>query len=484
MSDLAETFPQRALDIAGAAGLGFFGPPPEIVGHDPVMRFPLPIGEAAATAMALCGDGVAEIWRRRTGEVQRPRVAVRAAAAALAGYAFQLLDPSDRARPEDWEEEEAGWRAWGARALLSGANASNPAVGIYRTRDDRWIHIHGGLPHLAERIMAVLETDGPGIPAAVAKWDAHELEEALARAETCGVIVRSSLEWRQSEQGRLLTDLPSVEVVKLDDAPVSPLPAEGAPLEGLRVLDLTTALAGPTCARNLAQHGAEVLHISAPGRTDRQPFELDTGHGKRAAFVDLRDADGRKTLSDLARDADIFVQGYRKGALDKRGLGPEAVAELRPGIIYVSINCYGHVGPWAGRRGWEGLAQAATGMTVDQGTEPPRLAPGSVCDYITGYLAARGVLEALLRRSEEGGSWHVRVSLCQTGMWIAGLGKLDETLAPVEPDFFDDLLVSTETDYGRLRHLPPALNLELTPPRWNRPPPLPGANEAEWLPRG
>jgi crotonobetainyl-CoA:carnitine CoA-transferase CaiB-like acyl-CoA transferase len=466
--------------MVAATGLAFFGAPPELIGRDPVLRYPVPLGEASALAMALCGDAVAEIWRRRTGQDQMVRVPVRNAAAAIAGYAYQLLDPSPFARAEDWEPEAGGWRAWGARSLLAGMNASNPAVGIYRCRDGRWFHVHGGLPHLARRICDVLQTAPDGIPAAVGLWDSATLEDALAAAETCGVTVRSRAEWLSHPQGRRLAALPIVEVERIGDAAPLPLPAGAAPLSDLRVLDLTVALAGPTAARTLAQHGADVLHVSAPGRTDRQPFEIDTGHGKRSVFIDLKATGGRETLSRLVASTDVFIQGYRQGALTRLGFDASEVAARRPGIIYVSINCYGHTGPWAQRRGWEGLAQATTGLTVATGDGQPRLAPGSVCDYLTGYVAARGVLEALLRRSAEGGSWHVKASLCQTGMWLSGLAPVDEQLAPEDPDMFIDLLVETATPFGRLRHLPPTPLMSLTPPVWDRPPPLPGADPASW----
>ncbi len=482
MTDLPAAFPARAGAMARRAGLAFFGELPDIVGRDPAMRFPRPLGEAAATAIALCGDAAAEIWRRRTGVAQRPRVRVRDAAAAFAGYAFQVLAPGGAAvRAQDWEVEPGGLRAWGARSMLRGENASNPAVGLYQTRDGRWFHVHGGLPHLAGRIMAVLGTDGPGIGAAVATWEADTLEAALAEAGTCGVAVRDEREWLSHPQGRALAGRPVVEVIRVSDAPRRPLPEGDRPLEGVRVLDLTLALAGPTCSRTLAEHGAEVLKIAAPHRADRQPFEIETGHGKRAAWLDLDDPGDHDRLRDLCAEADVFVQGYRPGALAQRGFGVPDIAALSPGIVYVSINCYGHAGPWAGRRGWEGLAQATTGLTVPrEGGGPPRLAPGSVCDYLTGYLAARGVMEALLRRAEEGGTWHVRASLCQTGMWLAGLGTIDETAAPAEPSLHQHLLVQTETAYGVLRHLPPALHLPHTPPRWDLPPPLPGQDAPEW----
>lgn len=481
MTGLPAAFPARAEAMAHRAGLMFFNAP-EIIGRDPAMRFPRPLGEAAASAIALSGDAAAEILRRRTGIAQTPRVAVRHAAAALAGYAYQVLAPGNPAiRAQDWEAEPGGLRAWGARSMLRGENAGNPAVGLYFTRDERWFHVHGGLPHLADRIMDVLGTDGPGLKAAVGKWDAEALEEALAEAGTCGVAVRDEREWLSHPQGKVLAGLPVVEVIRIGDGPRRALPDGDRPLEGLRVLDLSLALAGPTCPRTLAEHGADVLKISAPDRTDRQPFEIETGHGKRSAWLDLNQDQDRARLSDLTCSADVFAQSYRPGALAARGFGVEDVSALSPGIVYVSINCYGHAGPWVGRRGWEGLAQAATGLTVPHGNGgPPRLAPGSVCDYLTGYLAARGVMEALLRRSEEGGTWHVRASLCQTGMWLASLGSIDESTAATEADMHEDLLVSTETPYGALRHLPSALCLPITWPRWDRPPPFAGRDAPEW----
>ena len=89
-------------------------------------------------------------------------------------------------------------------------------------------------------------------------------------------------------------------------------------------------------------------------------------------------------------------------------------------------------------------------------------------------------MEALLRRSEEGGTWHVRASLCQTGTWLAGLGRIDESSAATEPDMHEDLLFSTETPYGTLCHLPPALQLPITRPGWDRPPPLSGSDAPDW----
>jgi crotonobetainyl-CoA:carnitine CoA-transferase CaiB-like acyl-CoA transferase len=475
--------PTRTLANVRIAGLSFFGDPPEVIGEDPVLRYPRPLGEAAATVFALCADAASELWYLRTGERQRSQVEVRRAAAALVSFAAQRLDPSGLANPDQWEHDDAGWFAPGSRSFLRGENPGSPTGNIYRCKDGRWIHLHGGFPHLADRILVVLGTDGPGVPAAVASWEAEDLEEALAQGETCGVVARGVEEWRQHPQGSQLVGLPVVEVIRVGDAPPEPLPPGTEPLSGIKVLDVTHVLAGPTCGRTLAQHGAEVLHVAAPDRPSNESFVVDTGHGKRSAFIDLNQAAGQATLETLTREAHVFCQGYRSGAIASRGFGVDKVTALRPGIVYASINCYGHEGPWVTRRGWEGLAQCTTGFAIADGPfDKPRLAPAAVCDYLSGYLAARGVMEALVRRAVEGGSWHVRASLCQTGMWITKLGyKVDEGKVSSEPPDFADLLVRRETAFGVLHHLPPPLDMDTTPPHWKLPPPPRGADTPAWL---
>ena len=136
-------------------------------------------------------------------------------------------------------------------------------------------------------------------------------------------------------------------------------------------------------------------------------FVMDTSHGKRSACLELHDPDDAAVLRRLAAGADVFTQGCR-AALARRGFGPEELAELRPGIIVVSINCYGDAGPWRLRPGWEQMAQTTSGMVTGQGgADHPELLPAAACDYTTGYLAALGTMAALWRRAHEGGSYHV-----------------------------------------------------------------------------
>src|SRR5216684_6888282 len=239
----------------------------------------------------------------------------------------------------------------------------------------------------------------------------------------CGAFARTSDEWANHPQAAAVASLPVVEIVRIGDAPSEPLGKGDRPLAGVRVLDLTRVLAGPTCARTLAEHGADVLKITAPHLPNIGYQEFDTGHGKLSAHLDLRQPKDLETLKGLVREADVFSQGYRPGTLGGRGLSPEELSALRPGLVYVSLCAFSHVGPWASRRGFDTVVQNVSGITTRQGelfpgAEPgPQFYPVSAIDYLTGYLIAFGAMVALARRSREGGSWPVRISLAQTGRW-------------------------------------------------------------------
>ena len=174
------------------------------------------------------------------------------------------------------------------------------------------------------------------------------------------------------------------------------------------------------------------MKISGPHLPFNEGQEYDTGHGKLSAHLDLRQGQDMETLRDLVREADVFSQGYRPNTLAQRGLSPQELAVIRPGIVYVSLCAFGRVGPWAERRGFDTVIQTVSGITHRQGemfpgAEPgPQFYPVSAIDYLTGYLMAYGALTALARRATEGGSWLVRLSLAQTGRWLVGQGQVPE----------------------------------------------------------
>jgi crotonobetainyl-CoA:carnitine CoA-transferase CaiB-like acyl-CoA transferase len=427
-----------------------------IVGSDPVYASPFPLGEVAATALAGSARAAAHLWELRTGEAQTIKVDVGAAALSLLGFLFQAIDGETPQRT----------------AL------GNPLVALYECRDGRWIHLHGSFPGLAAGTRRVIG-EGDDVAALVKRWDAQALEDALAEAGTCGAMVRTPDEWKAHPQHAALEPLARLSVKKIGDAPVEAVGDGIRPLGGVRALDLTRVLAGPTCGRTLASHGADVLLVNKEGMPNVPAFVLDTSHGKRSAFLDLDTQSD--VLRDLTRQADVFTSGYRGGALDRRGFGAEDVAAVRPGIVYVSINAYGDVGPWRERPGWEQLAQSVSGMAHVQGGDgPPALVPAAACDYTTGYLAALGAMTGLALRATEGGSWHVQASLCQTAQWIIAEGaRCDRDAATGLPDRAPWTTTSV-TPEGTLTHLGPIVEMSATPPRWDRPSPPLGFDQPSW----
>ncbi len=430
----------------------------EIVGADPILQTRFRVGDAAAAALAAVGIAISDVWELRTGRRQDVRVQVPLAAASLTSFVFQRLSKTDTPRRD------------------------GGLTDFYRTRDDRWFLVHRGFPKNLEAILELLSCDATpdAVAKAVASWDAQALEDEFGLRGLCGAMVRSEDEWSSHPQGIALDERPVVDVIRVGNSPPEPFETGDRPLSGVRMLDLTRVLAGPTCGRTLAAHGAAVLRIDSPNLPHLPAFVMDTGHGKRSAYLDLKDDADAGRLRDLIREADVFGQGYRVGAMERLGFGPEALHELRPGLVYTSINCYGHTGPWQERPGWEQLAQTVTGIAAEHGRDRPRLLPAAATDYTTGYLAALGTIVALARRAREGGSYHVRVSLSRTGMWLQGLGRTENSGPGVTEETVAPAMVDSETPHGKLYHLGPVLELSETQPRWELPTVPLGTHEPVW----
>ena len=455
-------------DLAAVAGVAGW-PLAQVESSTPALASPFQGEDAAAAALAAGAAEAAGLWALRTGEDQAVAVETREAAASLVSFLFQRFDDPARAP--------------------SRAAPATAANGFLPTGDGRFVYIHPSFDESVGHLKLLGCADTPqAVRAALARWTAPDLEAATAEAGLCAAMVRTPQEWDATDQGRLLAETPIVEITRIGDGPPVPFSdAPDAPLSGIRVLDLTRVLAGPACARALASHGADVLHISGPDLPSFAPFVSDTGHGKRCAFLDLKTAAGREVLLGLVGQADVFSQGYRSGALERLGFGAETLAAIRPGLIHVSINCYGHEGAWATRPGWEQLAQTVSGMAHVQGAAQngvrgePALLPAAVNDYTTGYLAAFGAMVALRRRSVEGGSWRVRVSLTRTAMWVRGLGL--RAGAEVEPFSSDELAawsIREDGGWGPVTFLRPPVHMARTPAAWLRPSVRLGTDEAAW----
>ncbi len=438
-------------------------------GADPILPTPFRISETGAATLAAVGLAASDLWELRTGRRQEIAIDIRQATASLRSGQYLKIDGA------------------------SVPNGRNVVMGTYPAKNGRWSYLHCNFPNhraAALKVLGVPE-DREAVRKAVAQWDALELEEAIIAAKGAGGMVRTMEEWAQHSQGKAVAALPLMEIVKIGDSPAQPLPGGGRPLSGIRVLDLTRVIAGPTCARTLAEHGADVLKIAGAHLPSLGRQEYDTGHGKLSAYLDLRESKDTEILRGLVREADVFSQGYRPGTLGSRGFSPEALAQLRPGIVVVSLCAFSHVGPWASRRGFDTVIQTVSGITHRQGELFPGAQPGpqfypvSAIDFLTGYLMAFGAMVALARRTREGGSWLVRISLAQVGRWLVERGQVPEAdLKDVPKEFTSAELarwsMTSDTPVGRLQHLGPVVRLSETPPRWARPMVPLGYNQPVW----
>ena len=442
----------------------------EFVGDlDPLLPTSFRITETACATLAATGLAVNDLWALRSGERQRFTIDTAHATASLRSTKYLRLD--------------------GAKVNTE----RNEVMGMYPTADGRWSYLHCNFPNhraAALKVLGVPE-ERAAVTEAVAKWNGLELEEAIIAAGGAGGMVRSAAEWAEHPQGRAIAALPLMEILKIGDSAPEALPEGDRPLSNVRVLDLTRVLAGPTCARTLAEQGADVMKVSAPHIPFITYQEYDTGHGKLSTHLDLRDEAARETLRSLASECDVFSQGYRPETLANRGFSPQELAQLRPGIVCVSLCAFGHEGPWAHRRGFDTAVQAVSGIVKRQGELFPRSTPGpqfypvSAIDYLTGYLMAFGAMVALRKRATEGGSYLVRLSLAQIGHWLQSYGEIPEAdLTDVPTDFeqaaIDKWTISSDTPMGRLTHLAPVVQYPETPAHWARPSVPLGHSAPEW----
>jgi crotonobetainyl-CoA:carnitine CoA-transferase CaiB-like acyl-CoA transferase len=435
-----------------------------LTGDEPQLPSSFRVAAAAQASIAATGLAAAQIWKLRSGRPQDVAVDMRHAVAECRSERYLRVN----GKPSDM--------AWDAIA------------GIYKTRDRRLVRLHTNFRHHRDAVCKVLNCKPAreDVQAALMRWDG-EAFETEAYAGGCAVaLMRSYEEWLALPHAKALAELPLISIEKIGEAEPKPWPPGDRPLAGLRVLDLSRVIAGPVAGRTLAAHGADVLLISGPDLPAIPWLTIDTGRGKLTSFVELKSESGRAHLRDLLARADIFSQGYRPHSLAALGFAPADAAQISPGIVYVSLSAYGHSGPWAERRGYDSLVQTATGFNHAEGQaaglDGPKELPAQILDHASGYLMAFGAMMARARQSRQGGSWHVRVSLAQTGRWVWNLGRVANGLETedLKSAAVQDLIEEAASGFGPLRAVRHSAALSATPAFWARPAMPLGSHPPKW----
>ena len=289
---------------------------------------------------------------------------------------------------------------------------------------DGWLRSHANYPwHKAALLEALGSSDDPDeVGRAIRSLPGAVVEQRVFAAGGVAAAVREATEWGTHPQGSAVAGEALIGHEVCGDASPRRRGAPGdLPVQGLRVLDLTRVIAGPVCTRFLGALGADVLRIDPPGHPDmRRGGVADTLLGKRSAAVDLGDAGATGVLHRLLDGADAVVCGYRAGSLDRFGLAPDELAARHPALVVVYLDAWGHTGPWAERRGFDSVVQAATGIAARESQDglTPGALPCQLLDHGTGYLAAASVLDGLRRQAAGGGTVIRRLSLARTALWL------------------------------------------------------------------
>jgi crotonobetainyl-CoA:carnitine CoA-transferase CaiB-like acyl-CoA transferase len=433
-----------------------------LTGSDPVLPSSFAVGTAAQSSVAAAALAACELGHVRGADCQRVSVDMTHAALECTGW-FAL----DGKVPDLWD----------------------PFSGLYQCSDG-WVRIHANFRHHRDGALRLLGLD-PACASrkdaeeALMSWKAVEFETAMAEANLVATALRTFDQWDATAQAQAIASQPLFTIERIADAAPLDLPSIGntqRPLDGIRVLDLTRILAGPVGGKALAAYGADVMLVNSPHLPNIEAI-ADTSRGKRSAHVDLRSGEGRAAFDSLVDGAHVFIQGYRPGGLRELGYGPAEVAARRPGIVYVSLTAYSSQGPWANRRGFDSLVQTATGFNHAEGEAAgdgkPRALPMQILDEATGYLIAMTACTALRRQQLEGGSWHVQLSLAQTGHWIRSLGRVANGLSTAKPDRAP-FIETTQSGFGELQAMSHSAQLDRTPALWNRLSMPPGSHPPHW----
>ena len=427
-------------------------------GSDPILPAKHRLGACMAVPLMANAVGAAAIWRSRTGRGQDLHLDLR--------QAIHQVSPGSRFAPTLGGHEYPGERQIEGNMFI---------FDPYWARDGRKVMATGVYPHMRDAWLRFLDCppDRERVAKAIATWDAFELEDAAAAAGLVITVARTPAEWRSHPQGAILAASPAIALEKVGDSSPRRFGQARRPLGDIRVLSFTHAIAGPTVGRSLAEQGADVLNVTFPADYEHDNIYLEANVGSRSTNLDLRISEDLATVHRLLDQADVLVDNHRHGRLARYGLSPAQLAEAHPGLVTVAVTAFGEKGPWAERGGFDFNGSATTGLMALEGSESDPVLPLTrvINDHITGYLGALGVLGALVKRADAGGSWHVSVSLAANAMWCSSLGLVDPSAAGTDEacTIIAPETITVDTPLGLLHRLGSQVRYSETPGGWESP---------------
>jgi crotonobetainyl-CoA:carnitine CoA-transferase CaiB-like acyl-CoA transferase len=504
---------------------GVIGAATDMYRGDPPVFTPVPISSHFAALQAVVSIAMALIARERDGSGQRIEVPLFDATFAAIGAHGVFVDGAPAGgRPDDF---------W---------------TGLFQCADQRWVQVSAATPRFRRRLAAALQledwvarglfdvdrlTGSPSLQADL--WQLQGVLFASRPAQAwedlggdTGVPIikcRSTAEWVATDHARTASIVRQVGAMVQPGPPIrmgdvkagaatsreSRLPPEpGGALAGVRVLDLTQVLAGPTAGRTLAEFGADVIKVNNPHEEgagihfSRHRYHTDVNRGKRSILLDLKSPQGQSLLHDMVERADVLLQNFRPDAAERLRVRYEDMRSIRPDIVYVTVSAFGQPGPWTGWPGYEVQAQAAAGLRYS-GVGKPAGQPFAVNDYGTGLLAAFAAALAIYQRQRTGAGQQVEAALAFTATILqsATLGSESEEAAmeelirsqadgarrvPIDQLMRDawvvahGLSLTREHDTGEVvTTVGPASGLSRTPVEPGRPAPTLGTNAGDIL---
>lgn len=402
--------------------------------------------------------------------------AVQAAATALAASSPGLPVTFTSSGVAGWFDSFAHLRIDGSPIQAFGASSG------FRQAADGWVRIHGNYPHHGRALLEALGVSAAEeVNDALLERPAAVIEEAVTARGGLAAAVRTPEAWAATQAGQAVADEPWVRLaISTFRRGTRTFGGGQGLLEGVRVLDFTRVIAGPSASRLLGALGADVLRVDPPALPELEHQHVETGFAKRSAAADLRDPEALARLRDLLPAADVVLSAYRGGALARHGFDVGSLRTDYPGLAVVSLDAWGDSGPWAGRRGFDSIVQAATGIAHIYGTgSGPEFRPGALpvqaLDYATGLgMAAAAVVLVSARSYGMSGSAHL--SLAQTAAELLRMPRTGEA-GPVN---LEVPLRRAASDYGELVFVPPPLVVDGRQVEYPYPPRRYGRDALSW----